>query len=499
MGHINEIQTTKETIPHNDIERQDPSHVSKHKTRLSESLTLDTDQSTVYLDGLRGIAALCVFNQHLIGGGDHERGFGEEGYYYFISLPFVRVFYNGGGAAVSVFFVLSGLVLSQRPVKSFRAGQRKECVNNLISAAIRRPIRLYLPALAITFILAMAMHLPNNVYPGMAWSPPQETISSEIVQVVIRSLKFFNPFQHHGSDQPGFYYDIVMWTLPIELKFSMLIYTLTPIWCFGFGARPWSIGLLLVSVMISLQLGSYMVACFVAGLALTMIDLYNIDTTYVLSRMCPRTQKMFVHGILIMGWYLMSQPAVGGKREWSLDAPGWGLLTTFTPGAYNSEGYYRFWQSYGAILVVYSTLRLRWLQNLFLSRPLRYLGKVSFMLYLLHLPLFIGVIDQLIRIYGHISLGSPQRWHDNLLRIPDVGPKGFSTQWIFSWLTALAVCLGISDLATTFIDRPCMKLGHKLSQRIGLGSAAKHGRSGSYSERVSVKADLHNAEHTLKQ
>ena len=86
--------------------------------------------STEYLNGIRGVAAIMVFQEHVFPWitqmkDEHVHGFGEAGRYYFISLPGLRLFYNGGAAAVSIFFVLSGFVVVQNllriPADSCRA------------------------------------------------------------------------------------------------------------------------------------------------------------------------------------------------------------------------------------------------------------------------------------------------------------------------------------------------------------------------------------------
>jgi len=84
---------------------------------------------TAYLDGLRGVAALCVVIAHYqatffpyLGEGWHQKGQWEDGTEkknnYIVQLPMIRTFY-ASRFMVSIFFVISGYVLSQKPLGMF--------------------------------------------------------------------------------------------------------------------------------------------------------------------------------------------------------------------------------------------------------------------------------------------------------------------------------------------------------------------------------------------
>ncbi|RFU73232.1 acyltransferase 3 [Trichoderma arundinaceum] len=135
------------------------------------------DASTLALDGLRGYAALAVMNYHILyayqpfvfyGYGLSETAAAqcarpEDMYYrnkWFHQLPILRLAYLGTWP-ISVFFVLSGFVLSYKPLcksKDPSSGFTK-AVKSVASSLIRRPIRLYGPPLLASFITMLAIQL----------------------------------------------------------------------------------------------------------------------------------------------------------------------------------------------------------------------------------------------------------------------------------------------------------------------------------------------------
>ncbi|KAI9693881.1 MAG: hypothetical protein M1822_003152 [Bathelium mastoideum] len=432
-------------------------------------------RSTAFLDGLRGLAALFVLIQHYIGhfdGNVHEHGFGENGNYSFASLPFLRIVFSGGSAAVAIFFVLSGYVLSRSALVHAREGKRDACAMSLVSAVVRRPIRLYVPTLCVTFAIAILMHAPFGALAEVSWAPPKESLAAEIGNWTMESVKFFNPFQLHGSNKAWYTYDLVVWTIPIELKGSMLIYALTAACIFSGLPVFWSVLLLDLTMMVLLQLGRWTMGCFIGGLILSYLDTYSLDTGFLSWYLTQRTQTIIRHVVFVAGYYLLCQPAHDGHPEYSLDTPGWYYLTLLTPQGYDQNQYYRYWHSWGAYMMVYAALRIEWLQQFLNTRPLRYLGKVSFMLYLIHLAILNIVGDAVARMLGQVYPTTEESWVNSLLYIPDIGPAGLSSRFLLSLAVTLSVCLVVADVGTRLLDIPSVHFGKWLVQRLGLSVKA---------------------------
>ncbi|KAE8402310.1 hypothetical protein BDV37DRAFT_252619, partial [Aspergillus pseudonomiae] len=67
-----------------------------------------------------------------------ENAYGYENQHYFVCLPGLRNFFLGGHFAVSVLFVLSGYVLSTKPLALTQAGESSKLDENLVSVLFRR-------------------------------------------------------------------------------------------------------------------------------------------------------------------------------------------------------------------------------------------------------------------------------------------------------------------------------------------------------------------------
>ena len=121
---------------------------------------------TSSLDGLRGVAALFVFFFHFLFNYENssQYGYGVDGNNIWIhQLPMIRIFMQGM-AMVSVFFVISGYVLSYKPVKYMNSRSWESLFQNLASSTFRRGIRLFGPTTIATFITMICVRLGMYEY-----------------------------------------------------------------------------------------------------------------------------------------------------------------------------------------------------------------------------------------------------------------------------------------------------------------------------------------------
>ncbi|KAF2150133.1 membrane protein acetyltransferase-like protein [Myriangium duriaei CBS 260.36] len=421
-------------------------------------------QTVVFLDGLRGLAALLVYLSHNVSwyynpDDPMQKGYGyHDGSRMFATLPFVRIFFTGGGAAVSIFFVLSGFVLSRSPLRMLRDGIKP--YNVLLSSTIRRPVRLYTPPIVISLIVAFCLHTP--IAPLLSWPPTQPNIILEIWNWLKELLYALNPFIEHAPYTAWFPYNPPIWTMTYEYKGSILVFFLlalsTPLPTER--ARMLLFGACGVILLLT---GTWAMACFMAGVVLAMTD---VEDRARFASTLDRNKNIMLHAIFFAGWYLLSQ--VGGGEhnpEVSYGVYGWYYLTKATPKIYSNKEYWRFWQSIGAVMVVFAILRIRWLQHRLTS--LKYLGKVSFSLYLLHTPILWIVSDRLFRFFTHRRPEAEiDSWFDNRVDVPDVGPRGLTTKFLLCQAALLSFIMVLSHYSTIYIDDPSMRLSKWFSTKV---------------------------------
>lgn len=159
------------------------------------------------LDSLRGLASLQVVIYHLIFGFPflHHLLNGHTGYVTHSPLSF---FWNGASAVV-LFFVLSGFVLS---IPHY-AGKQPLYMRFLI----KRVIRLYIPCFAIitvALLFSSFFHVPANTAGYEDWL--SYTWSSAMSFADIAEVYLLIP-SYYGN------VDAALWTLPIEIKLSLLL------------------------------------------------------------------------------------------------------------------------------------------------------------------------------------------------------------------------------------------------------------------------------------
>ena len=174
---------------------------------------------TAYLDGLRGFAAFLVYVHHhqlwprsksqtdII-----ENAFGYRGQFYFAAFPGIRTFFGGGHWAVATFFVISGYVLSVKPLSLIHAGDQAKLADNLSSALFRRWLRLFIPVICTTFVYLTSWHLLGIWVNG---ADPRETYVAEL-WAWYAELKGFSFVFHLGGD-PWFSYNFHLWSIPGNL------------------------------------------------------------------------------------------------------------------------------------------------------------------------------------------------------------------------------------------------------------------------------------------
>ncbi|KEF57892.1 uncharacterized protein A1O9_05813 [Exophiala aquamarina CBS 119918] len=456
-----------------------------HKNGMPQ---VEKASSTAFLDGMRGMAAFVVFICHLTYGTfdiGHAYGAIPEGesprdssHGSLLRLPIVRLLYSGP-PMVAIFFVISGYVLSYKPLKLMRAQQYECLMLSATSTVFRRGLRLFLPCFASTFLVAILAQL--NLYKiTEAFSEQMRGIRedhcytqpdpwSQFTDWCQQMLIFTNVFDwslYGGSIE----LDRHLWTIPVEYRCSMVLF-LTHIMVARMPPR------IRLSVLVGLMaLGAnwnrWDLCPFWAGMIIAELDLISIEQTS--NRLSFSALATNTSDLKEARWHIASTTRQPGKGPmdatywllWALSlfllsypdaaghaTPGYVTLTSLIPA--NFTQMHRFWPTVGAILIVLSTCNLDFLRNkIFCSRPLQYMGRISFPLYVMHGPV--------IHTLGYLILPT------TIARATPDAMRDFEMAFFKSSLVIILAVMWVSDIFLRMVDTPCVILARNLEKRMFL-------------------------------
>ena len=316
----------------------------------------------VPLEGLRGIAAIIVMLGHLV------RGLVPPGAGPLDALNLVHQWFLNGGAAVSVFFVLSGFILSLPFAKD-------QDWSRILTALFKRWPRLAaLTTIACLFSWVMIV-LSHGDYQQAAAITGNHWMASH----------FNSPL--HGRDvswvaalRSGLYgvflfgdvhFDSPLWTMRIELFGSFAIFFSAPV-LFRIGRWP-----LRVAVIVALMLAAGLVppltffSDFLVGAMLAML--------YADRKFPDLSNGLAVVGGLA-GVYLFCFSAGPAAI---LEAP----LKAILP---DGNLAHFVWDASAAVIIIV-LLGNPAARGIFSKRWAVWLGRLSFPLYLLHVPIMLSI------------------------------------------------------------------------------------------------------------
>ena len=181
----------------------------------------------VYFDGLRGLAALMVALCHYVSAFQLAMLNGNAGLSHFTgdylwSKTGFVIFYSPD-YGVAIFFILSGFVLA-----SSMEGNRA----SWIALSLRRWVRLILPVLAVTVLVWIILQF--EAYSGVqeaarqtksAWFAaidPSKLVDIPLWKIILNGL--FSIFVPHPSGSLPLRLNAVLWTMPIELDGSLVLF-----------------------------------------------------------------------------------------------------------------------------------------------------------------------------------------------------------------------------------------------------------------------------------
>ncbi len=368
------------------------------------------------LEGLRGVAAFVVFFAHFVGAFYPAFLFNDPKLAHvpyqietrLAPTPLGVVF--DGELAVCVFFVLSGYVLSAgffaRPSR-LAAGV----------SFLKRYLRLEIPILASVllgwFLLAFdwtanlqVLELTKSQWFGRyAVAEPSlgQALRGSLIGVFIHGQNEYNP---------------LLWTMKVELLGSYLVYGLLLV----FGRSRWRFAGYLAATALLLE--SYY-ALFVVGMALSSVR--------------PWTQSLASRPMVRrLGWALLIVGVLVGTYPCYYDPKGtwwWQVFGSVAPMA--PKSYPRL----AAPLILGALLVVPRLQSFFSSKIPRFLGRISFSLYLIHF----------------LILASASSWL--FLALAPHAP--YNVCGFVTFVVSVALVLVASDWMTRAVDQPAIRLSHR--------------------------------------
>ena len=334
------------------------------ESEAEAQLSLIQEQKTgrlVPLEGLRGIAAIIVMLGHMV------RGLVPPDDVKWHGLHQVHRWLLNGGAAVTIFFVLSGFILSL-PFAKDRSRLR------VLTALLKRWPRLaVLTTIACLFswgliVLSQDNYTQAAAVTGNAWmaahfnSPLQ---GQEISWMAALREGLYRVFLSGDSR-----FDSPLWTMRIELFGSFAIFLAAPIL---FAMKHWPLRLAAI--------GAVMVGGG-ASFPLTYISDFLVGTILAMlfaeDRM-PKFSNLAALAMGVAGIYLFCFSA--GENHF-IHAPIKALLPA-------GETAHFVWDV-SAVLIILVLLGNPFLRRLFSKNWAIWLGLLSFPIYLLHVPIMLS-------------------------------------------------------------------------------------------------------------
>ncbi len=359
-----------------------------------------------YLDSIRGLAALSVINEHfVIAYGLPCQNLLCQAW---LDAPPLNVWWNGT-AAVSMFFVLSGLVLS---LKYFRDSSNPNLQNlDLATFLIARIFRIWLPYCVVLAISALLYLLSVN-HPPLA----TQLSATDWITQMWRG----HPLSPLAMLREGFLLklptEVVLlpqaWTLTIELVLSMLL----PVGLIVAARKTqWLVFFTLFSVLF-LDVSIFLLH-FLTGLLIARY--YHPIIAYLSARTILRRSFLML-GFSFYASSTALEDFIGDDGIWLASGLGAGLI----------------------LLAVLGSNRL---QQLLTLPILRLLGKVSYSAYLIHMAILICLTPYLL-----------------------LALQTFTSNHFLLWLGGISLTIvivqSLSLLSFNYLEQPSVALGKRVTK-----------------------------------
>lgn len=333
------------------------------------------------LDGIRGIAAVIVIFSHALFWyypamhlGVRTKGRPLDGIEWFDS-PFS--FFYRGGFSVSMFFILSGLVLT------YSISRHTDVLDSIRKASVKRYIRLGVPVAASVLIgctlMKLGVYEAPNVSPIPVLSTPylfNATWGGAIRDAIYGALAL-------GDSR----YNYVLWTIQIELIGSFAIFAAFAL----FGSNALAYRIFCIAAFLALSASTNKTAMYTS---LFFLGSMLITFRFNEEKISTTRTAICLFGLLI-GLYLAGFHSASAS---------YAFLGNMTHSLSAITGYQPSWllimPAFGGLIILLSVLNAQRTFNILDSTPMKWLGKLSFSLYLLHTFILVVVAQFFTKHFG---------------------------------------------------------------------------------------------------
>lgn len=325
----------------------------------------------------------------------------------------------------------------------------------------RRWLRLYLPCWIIGILSLFQfwfglIRLPielSSSFPAQVWDYIREC------------ERFANPFTlERDNFQVLNQYNPTMWTIPMEWAGSLLVFgTLLGVCRIrNYRRRTVVVAAISIYACISAQWNYWL---FSTGILLGDYVRQAGGFERLSNRMTIWSRMLWAF-VLLLGGLLGGVPG----KSIAYDRPGYEFLDGWTPRNWQEiEAGDRFWWCWGGIFMITGISHFAALRRLF-ERPFaRYLGRISFMLYLTHR--MVGeIVGNPIRLRFAFMFGTPTQFKESESEIYIVDDLFASIlMYLVSWVVQAPLALFLANWMEVLVDGPCTRFARKVDDKFTSG------------------------------
>ncbi|PBP24466.1 hypothetical protein BUE80_DR004779 [Diplocarpon rosae] len=415
----------------------------------------DELRETAWLDGVRGVAAflVMVYHYHLdMFAFSTEAPYGAPGTqpWEIWRLPYLRIIWCSGHTQVGIFFVLSGFVLSWSSLSCIREGRYERFALSLGSTVFRRWMRLFVPCFLIG-LLSLVQFYAGFIQLSI---PRRDTFLGQLVDYIWECERFANPFHVERNNWEVLHgYNATMWTMPVEWAGSLLVFVALLMVCRirNYVKRTMVLATIPVYACLSAKWNYWL---FTTGILFADYVKQAGGFNQLSGRMSRRSRLFWILILLSGGWL----GGIPGKRDW-YERPGYEWTDHWIPRNWQDiEGGQRFFWCWSGLMISGGLAHFSTLRGFFERPSCRYLGKISFMLYLTHR--MVGTIagppvrHKILQIFG-TSVRVPAQPQFEILEIN--GFVGNIVAYLLAWAILLPMALALAHWSTVLVDEPSVK------------------------------------------